>query len=215
MNRWLIVALVGWAFLAGCTSDQGGDMRLSALGARRLVLERPVREGVFAELDSEHGFWFSDIELDGLASAADPIESAVVVHAQLVWKPEPGRTPLSATATNTVIRVMVVSKGEVGIYGGAGFARPLGTLDDDVLEIDLKGGTLTLLHSTKGFHDLLSPAELTGVLKARRSTEAVQSWRRASSQFATNAMGKSMWVSSDGLPGLMMTEAAALAFSPR
>lgn len=215
MNRWLTLALVCCAILPACTSEQGGEMRLSALGARRLVLERPLREGVYADLDSEHGFWFSDIELDGFASAAAPIESAVVVHAQLVWKPEPGRTPLSATATNTVIRVMVVSKGEVGIYGGAGFARPLGTLDDEVIEIDLKGGTLTLLHSTKGFHDLLSPAELTGILTARRSTEAVQNWRRASSQFATNAMGKSMWVSSDGLPALMMTEAAALAFSPR
>jgi len=215
VNRWLIVALVGWAFLAGCTSDQGGDMRLSALGARRLVLERPVREGVFAELDSEHGFWFSDIALEGLSTGSTPIESAVVVHAQMVWKPEPGRTPLSATATNTVLRVMVISKGEVGIYGGAGFARPTGNLEDDVLEMDLKGGTLTLLHATKGFHDLLSPAELTGVLKARRSTDDVQRWRRASSQFATNALGKSMWVSSDGAPATEPTEAAALAFNLR
>jgi hypothetical protein len=215
MNQWLILALACCALLPACTSEQGGEMRLSALGARRLVLERPLREGVYADLDSEHGFWFSDIELDGFASAAAPIESAVVVHAQLVWKPEPGRTPLSATATNTVIRVMVVSKGEVGIYGGAGFARPTGNLEDDVLEMDLKGGTLTLLHATKGFHDLLSPAELTGVLKARRSTDDVQRWRRASSQFATNALGKSMWVSSDGAPATEPTEAAALAFNLR
>lgn len=215
MNRWLILALACSALIPACTSAQGGDMRLSALGARRLVLERPVREGVFADLESEYGFWFSDIALDGLSSTAAPIESAVVVHAQMVWKPEPGRTPLSATATNTVLRVMVVSKGEVGIYGGAGFARPLGELADDVLEIDLKGGTLTLLHATKGFHDLLSPADLTGVLKARRSTEDVQRWRRAASQFATNAMGKSMWVSDDELPTLRPTEATAVAFSQR
>lgn len=215
MNRWLILALAGWALLGACTSGQGGDMRLSALGARRLVLERPVREGVFADLDSEHGFWFSDIALDGLSTGSTPIESAVVVHAQMVWKPEPGRTPLSATATNTVLRVMVISRGEVGIYGGAGFARPAGRLDDDVVEIDLTGGTLTLLHATKGFHDLLSPAELTGVLRARRSADDVQRWRRASSQFATNALGKSMWVSGDRLPTAHVSAAAALALSPR
>ncbi len=215
MNRWLITALLCGAMLPACMTAQGGDIRLSALGARRLVLERPVREGVFADLESEHGFWFSDLSLDGLSSAAAAIESAVVVHAQMVWKPEPGRTPLSATATNTVLRVMVISKGEVGIYGGAGFARPLGELADDVLEIDLKGGTLTLLHATKGFHDLLSPAELTGVLKARRSTDDVQRWRRASSQFATNAMGKSMWVSDDESPARRATEGTALALIQR
>ena len=199
MMRFSCIAATAGMMLASCAADHGGDMRLSALGARRIVLERSLLEGVYADLESEHGFWFSDVPLATLAAGTpeSPVESAVIVHAQMVWKPEPGRTPLSATATNTVLRVLVISKGEVGIYGGAGFARPLGMLDDEILEIDLRGGTLTLLESTKGFHDLMSPADLTGVLKARRSVEKVQQWRRGASQFAANAFGKPMWVSSD------------------
>lgn len=199
MKRFSCIAATAGMMLASCAADHGGDMRLSALGARRIVLERSLLEGVYAELESEHGFWFSDVPLATLAAGTpeSPVESAVIVHAQMVWKPEPGRTPLSATATNTVLRVLVISKGEVGIYGGAGFARPLGMLDDEILEIDLRGGTLTLLESTKGFHDLMSPADLTGVLKARKSVEKVQQWRRGASQFAANAFGKPMWVSSD------------------
>lgn len=191
--------------LASCAADRVGEVRLSALGARRIVLERAMLEGVYADLESEHGFWFSDLPLSALAAGTPeaPVESGVIVHAQLVWKPEPGRTPLSATATNTVLRVLVISKGEVGIYGGAGFARPLGTLGDETLEIDVRGGTLTLLESTKGFHDLMSPADLTGVLTASRSAEKVQQWRRGASQFAANAFGKAMWVRADSRDGLL------------
>ena len=206
MKRIACIAAAACMVLASCAADRGGEMRLSALGARRIVLERSMLEGVYAELESEHGFWFSDVPLATLAAGTQdsPVESAVVVHAQMVWKPEPGRTPLSATATNTVLRVLVISKGEVGVYGGAGFARPLGKLDDETLEIDLRGGTLTLLESTKGFHDLMSPADLTGVLKARKSVEKVQQWRRGASQFAANAFGKAMWVRAD-TPGLILS----------
>lgn len=184
------------AVLVGCRSDHGGDARLSALGARPLVLEQSVREGVYADLDSEHGFWFSSLSLQELAAAKGSATriDGVIVHAQMVWKPEPGRTPMTATATNTVMRVLVMSDGELGIYGGAGFAWPLDPLNADEVEVEFRGGTLTLLESTKGFHDLMSPAELTGRLKARRAPEEVGDWRRGASQFATNALGKSIWV---------------------
>lgn len=186
-------AIVG---LSACHSGHGGDVRFSALGARPLALELPVREGVYGALDSEHGFWFSSMSLEELAAAQDPASRAngVVVHAQLVWKAEPGLTPMSTTATNTVVRILVLSEGEVGLYGGAGFAREDGQLGSGSVELDIRGGTLTLLESTKGFHDLMSPAELTGRLTARLAVEEVHDWRRAASQFAANAFGKSMWV---------------------
>jgi len=206
MKSYACITAATCMLLASCAADRGGDIRLAALGARRIVLERPMLEGVHADLGNEHGFWFSDVPLATLAAARpeEPVESAVIVHAQMVWQPEPGRTPLSATATNTVLRVLVISKGEVGIYGGAGFARPLGMLDDETLEIEVRGGTLTLLESTKGFHDLMSPADITGVLKARKSVEAVLQWRRGASQFAANAIGKPMWVGS-GAPRAILS----------
>ena len=205
MRRFAWIMGACCSVLASCAAERAGEVRLSALGARRIVLERSMLEGVYADLESEHGFWFSDVPLGTLAAGTpeSPVESAVIVHAQLVWKPEPGRTPLSSTATNTVLRVLVISKGEVGVYGGAGFARPLGKLDDDTLEIDLRGGTLTLLDSTKGFHDLMSPADLTGVLTAKKSAEKVQQWRRGASQFAANAFGKAMWVRAEAPAGTL------------
>ena len=204
-RTWLVVAVLAGA----CTPDRGGDVRLAALGAKRLVLEQSLHEGVFANLDSEHGFWLSDVSLDTLAQGASgqQVDHAIVLHAQLVWRPEPGLTPITPTATNTVLRVMVVSKGEVGIYAGAGFARPVGDLDATSVELDIRGGVLTLVDSTPGFHDLLSPTDVTGIFKAQRSDDGVQRWRRTASQFATNALGKPMWVLEgvDPAPGIRLS----------
>lgn len=205
MNRTASVVLGVAALLAltGCRASIGGDVELAALGARPLVLERGLTEGVYDELDAEYSFWFSDVPFESLAKidraggGGAPLADAVFVHAQLVWKPEPGRTPLSATATNLVTRVIIVSNGEVGLYGGAGFARPRGELGAETLELDLRGGTLTLLAKTDGFHDLLSPTSLTGVVTARRSPEDAARWRRGVSQFATNALKRPMWVLRD------------------
>lgn len=197
--------------LSSCKSPDGGTVELAALGARPLVLERAFTQGVYDELDAEYSFWFSDIPFEALAGSdkGAPIAEAVFLHAQLVWKPEPGRTPLSSTATNLVTRVIIVSHGEVGLYGGAGFARPKDDLGAETVELDLRGGTLTLLAKTDGFHDLLSPTSLTGVVVARRSADEAARWRRGVSQFATNALKRSMWVSADA------PSADAVAFSPR
>jgi hypothetical protein len=103
-------------------------------------------------------------------------------------------TPLDPTATNLVTRVVVVSEGEVGLYGGAAFARPSGEPGSEEMELVVEGGTLSLLSKTKGFHDLLSPVGLTGTFVARHAPDDAGRWRRALAQFVTNALGTSTWV---------------------
>lgn len=195
-----MVALSLTLFLSACAQrGQAGTIELSALGSKPLVLERALQFGHYAQLESEISFWFSDVPFETLAthSATEPMQDAVFLHAQLVWEPEPGRTPLASTATNVVTRVVIVSGGEIGLYGGAAFARPRDAIGDEQLEIVLRGGTLTLLAHTPGFHDLLSPVGLHGTLTASCSTEETNRWRRGVSQLVTNALGRSMWVSNE------------------
>jgi hypothetical protein len=70
------------------------------------------------------------------------------------------------------------------------------------MSLEIEGATLTLLDKTPGFHDLLSPVGLDATLHAPLAPEEANRWRRGVSQFATNALGKSMWVDGTPLPGL-------------
>lgn len=184
--------------LTGCAQKNSmGRIELTALGSKPLVLERDFAVGSYTELESEFSFWFSDVTFEALASHSKetPLPEAIFLHAQIIWQPEPGRTPLVSTATNVVTRIVIISGGELGLYGGAAFARPDEELGGDSVEFDLRGGTLTLLAKTAGFHDLLSPVGLTGRLTAKRSNDEASKWRRGVSQLVTNTLGRSMWVS--------------------
>jgi hypothetical protein len=192
------LALASTALLAtACGSlDSVGEAELVALGSAPLRFETAFREGVYAVRDAEDSFWFSTVPLDALYAHENgaPLDEAVFLHAQLLWIPEAGKTPVSESATNLVTRMVVVSRGKVGVYGGAAFARLDGELGEGTVELDIRGGTLSLLEHGEGFHDLLSPAGLTAVVRATPSATDANRWRRAVSQFVTNALGRSTWV---------------------
>ncbi|MBI1302419.1 MAG: hypothetical protein GC172_01300 [Phycisphaera sp.] len=195
------------ALSSGCASHETvGEAELVSLGPKRLAFERGFVEGSYASREAEHSFWFSDVPLSALLAhdAGTPLVDGVFLHAQLIWLPLPGRTPLDPTATNLVTRVLIVSNGESGLYGGAAFARVDGEPGDESVTLEIEGGTLTLLEKTDGFVDLLSPVGLEATLTASLRPEEASRWRRALSQFATNAFGRSMWVSAprENLPAL-------------
>lgn len=198
-NAFLAASCAAIFSLAGCAGTETvGRAELVALGSTPLSFEREFVVGAYATKESEDSFWFSDVPLSALLahSEATPIKDAVFLHAQLIWLPKPGMTPLDPSATNLVVRIVIVSDGEVGLYGGAGFARIDGEPGKERVEISVEGGTLTLLEKTGGFNDLLSPAGFSGTFAADFAPEESARWRRALSQFATNAFGKSMWVDS-------------------
>ena len=108
--------------LSGCSSAETvGRAELVALGSSPLAFEREFIVGNYASMESEDSFWFSDVPLSTLLAHSDatPIKDAVFLHAQLIWLPKPGLTPLDPSATNLVVRIVIVSDGEVGLYGGA------------------------------------------------------------------------------------------------
>lgn len=183
--------------LGGCTgSEYGAEIALAAQGSRPLLFERTLEHAAYVVEDAQQGFWCSDVPFDALLAheRGEPLRNAVVAHVQLLWIPEAGLTPVDATATNAVVRIVVVSEGEVGLYGGAAFARPKGKPGDDEMSLEVEGGSLTLLENTKGFHDLLSPVGMSGTLRAPLAPEIASRWRRGMAQFVTNAFGRILWV---------------------
>ena len=72
--------------------------------------------------------------------------------------------------------------------------NPRGRDKDDELSLDITGSSISLIDKTPGFVDLLSPAEMTGELGARKNAENARATRRAASQFVTNRLGRVRWV---------------------
>ena len=83
------------------------------------------------------------------------------------------------------------------MYGGAGFALPAGTAGASTMSLELRDASLTLLDSTDGFIDLLSPARLTGRVTAHLSEKRARQLRYAVSQLVTDALGRSSFVRGD------------------
>ena len=200
LHRALLLAYATLLATSCSSLESVGEAELVALGSAPLRFETAFREGVYAVRDAEDSFWFSTVPLEALYAheKGTPLEEAVFLHAQLLWTPEAGKTPVSESATNLVTRVVVVSGGKVGVYGGAAFARLEGERGEGSVELDIRGGTLSLLEHGEGFHDLLSPAGLTAVVRATPSPNDANRWRRAVSQFVTNALGRSTWVDAGG-----------------
>ncbi len=188
------IASAALAFAPGCGIDMGG--RVDAVGAgdtaARLASEFPG--GTFAIEPAQTTVVFSDIPYEDLARGT--ARNGRFLHVEVLWRPRPGRTPIEASSTNLTLRFVVVSEGEVGVYAGGGFGWIDGGTDaDEELGIEITGSSLSLIDKTPGFVDLLSPAEMTGTLGARKNAENARATRRAASQFVTNRLGRVQWVS--------------------
>ena len=181
---YMVTALATLAALFGCASDSvTGRATLVSLGTSALEFDREFSSAAYAVRESEDSFFFADVSLSDLLShqADRPLRNAVFVHVQVIWKPKPGMTPVDATATNAVTRILIVSEGEVGLYGGAAFARLDGEPGEPEVELEIEGGTLTLLERTTGFNDLLSPSWI-------RSESACAACSRRDGSLATRTL---------------------------
>ena len=194
-RRLLAPGLVTLATLAGCKAGTATTASLVAesLGTSPVVLPCEYLTAFYAHDEAtETMFFLTDVPADELLSGT--VTRGSVVHLDLLWSPKPGSTPMDSSATNVSIRFVVFADGEVGVYGGAGFALPDGKAGEATLGLELRDASLTLLDSTEGFVDLLSPARLTGQLTARLNEKRTQQMRFVVSQLVTNALGYSHFV---------------------
>jgi hypothetical protein len=205
--------------LAGCggaidawTAPSGAEVAVEGLGNRpgEFASELPI--SVYAVRPAEETHWSSDRTIEELARG--DFESARFLHVQLIWEPIAGKTSIARTATNVVLRLVIVSGDEVGVYAGAGFAWPWGDPGDDGRTLVITGSSLSLIARTKGFVDLLSPAEITGTVVSRHDPDGTVRWRRAVSQIVTNRLKEAQWVDGSGQPLDRATATALLDEKP-
>lgn len=194
----LIVALFVTATLAGCSgaSGRGGSLRSESLGTQPVVLDADFQTVVYShDPEGDTSFFLSDIPLEDLV-ATYPSDGQVM-HIELLWNPKPGLTPMDSSATNVSIRHVIISGGEVGVYGGAGFALPHGGLGGRKLSVTISDATMRLVESTGGFTDPLTPARITGGFTASLDPLLSRKLHRALSQLVTNAIGRPRHVRED------------------
>lgn len=146
----------------------------------------------YEQQPAQTSLYLSDLSPEQLAAGGDL--TGQVAHVQVLWLPRPGWTPARKGCTNVVIRLLVLSRGEIGLYGGGGFAWPWDEPGDPSFGMEVLASSLSLLEKTEGFVDLLSPAQMTGVLDAPRDDGAAQRMRLITSQLVTNAFQSVRWV---------------------
>lgn len=158
-----------------------------------MELTSEYADGAFSVEAAQVTVAFSTIPYEALADGS--ARNGTFLHVEVLWRPKAGATAIVPESTNLSIRYVVVSEGEVGVYGGGGFAWITGgTEEDDSIELNVTGSTISLLDRTPGFVDLLSPAELLGELGATKSPERARATCRAASQFVTNRLGHIRYV---------------------
>lgn len=190
------------------TAPSGAEVTVEGLGNRpgELASELPI--SVYAVRPAEDTHWSSDRSLEELARG--DFESARFLHVQLLWEPIAGKTSIARTATNVVTRLVVVSGPEIGVYAGGGFAWPWGDPGDDDRTLVITGSSMSLIAKTKGFVDLLSPAQITGTVVSRHDPDGTVRWRRAVSQIVTDRLDRAQWVDGSGRPLDRATVAKAI-----
>jgi hypothetical protein len=178
------------ALLNGCTNwGSAGSLHTRSLGDNPVILPAKYLAAFFGpDPQGSTSFMLADVPVQQVLDRN--VTQAQILHVDLLWEPMPGRTPIDPSATNASLRLVIIADGEVGLYGGAGFAMPSGSLDGKSVTLTLRDASLQLLDATPGFRDLLSPAEMTGTFTARRDEKKTQQLNQAASQMVTDALGR-------------------------
>jgi hypothetical protein len=191
----LLLLLLAAVVVCGCAGggESGGALRTESLGSDPVALPADYATVVYAHHpEGDTSFILSDVPVRRLLDGT--VTEGQVMHVELLWQPKAGATPMDPSATNASIRHIVISGGELGVYGGAGFAMPRGKPGRDQLTITVRDATLRLLEATEGFADPLGAARVTGTFTAELDPRLTRKLQRAVTQFVTNALGRSRFV---------------------
>ena len=166
-------------------------MRFQSIDQGTMLNPPVVSAGYRAEDASTAEFYLSDIPLRELTQAESFEDlSGTIVHIHLFIRPKPGKTPIEPTASSATVQAIVLSRGEVGLYGGGGFMLPSGTPGDDTLGGSIRSGSVRLLAATSGFADRLGAASLSIGLSAPRDEAATGAMAHLFEEAASLARGE-------------------------
>jgi hypothetical protein len=186
--------IVVLAVLTGCMPSTGmGKLRTESLGPDAVSLDAVLPVAVYAhEPGGDTSFILTDVPVEDLLAGRPT--TGQVLHIELLWEPNAGRTPMDPSATNTTVRHVLLVDGQLGLYGGAGFAVPKGKIGRGKLKVSVRDTNVRLLEATDGFADPLSPARLLGTFTAVPDSGLTRKLQRALSQLVTNEFGATRFV---------------------
>ena len=155
--------------IPACSIGSGITAHSSSLEVHSMKLHRVILKVNCSTIVCAKGFanegdiWMTDIPLDQLESG--DFTNGQIVHLQVLWTPVAGKTPLASTSTNLSIEHIIISDGQVGIYGGGGYCWLNGTAEDG-MQLNIENATIAIQQNTDGFADLLTPATMNGEVQS-------------------------------------------------
>jgi hypothetical protein len=177
-----VVGVVGvMGVLSGCGIwSKGGSPRLQSLESGA-VLTADLNKRVYVSQDTESAdFYMTDLPESVWNGGADVSDMAgMIVHVHMFLRPKAGHTPIEDTASTSVIRCVVLAKGEIGVYGGGGFFVNSGAPGGKSYGGSVRNGTLHLVSATAGFKDRLGPCSFVGSVSGKRDAETCAAMARA------------------------------------
>lgn len=170
-NRILIgLTLLLSAAIPSCGLTGGGPIRAESVTTSSVLQLEPTVRAYRAIDKNTADVYLTDLDRSALDLGAPLDEvSGQILHLHLFISPEAGATPIESTACSVTIRLMVISRGHIGVYGGGGFIMPDSDPGDSEFAGDIERATLRFMQSTPGFTDRLGPAELSGEITAPRN----------------------------------------------
>lgn len=182
------MSVAAMGLVAGCgVMASPGAMRVTSRGQERAELPLTLPTRVYDSTDANTAdFYLSDLPREVWMGGADASSmTGVMVHVHMFVAPKAGRTPIETTASSATVRVLVLSNGELGVYGGGGFFSKSGTAGQKTFGGGLREGTVKLIRATAGFDDRLGPAFFSGSINAERNPDEVAAMRRAFNYLAS------------------------------
>jgi len=210
-----IIVLCWLTALAGCSiggaGGPGGQLAAESISMTPVRLRADLPTVIYSEeLTSLSSIYATDLPLEAWGLGPEPrspggspglsfdeLPDGQLLRADVLWRPQAGRTPLDPQATNIVVRYLVVKDGRVGLYEGGGFGRLRGRIGRPIA-VKLRNITLRLRWSSPGFVDALGPARLTADLRAVPDSAATRRLHWTMSQTITDFVGEPMMVDVSG-----------------
>ncbi len=193
----LVFAAVTGSTLTGCATiglsgsgSPGSGQVVSEAQSTRLELRLPDRAAVVHDRNTADVYLtdLSPATLDRII-AGEPVPevSGTLLHIRIFLNPKPGRTPIADTAASATARLIIVARGQAGVYDAAGFLMPGNSLRKGYASGTLRNAPTRLTRATPGFTDLLGSARMEVGFGARANDETADRISRAIRTLAVTA----------------------------
>lgn len=177
----LSVVMLG---LGGCSLfrasvGSGGTARLESVQTTAKLEARLPTSAYFESGEYAADIYMTDLSPGDLLPQADLKGTwGQFIHVHLFIEPSAGDTPISRDACTTIVRHLVISDGQIGLYGGGGFMQPSGKPGDSSLGGSLGDATMKPITGTAGFVDRLGSSVFSGSVGGRRDAAEAERLRK-------------------------------------